>query len=69
VWEHLLSRVAERKVSLGDLQRLQEWVKTEPHAPDGEWYKDFGSFYICGSGQYPKTVLAKNMAPFGEPIE
>src|ERR1019366_1994394 len=52
--EHLLSRVAERKVSLADLQRLQEWVKTAPNAPDGEWYKDFGSFFICVSGEYPK---------------
>ena len=69
VWEHLLARVAEREVSLDDLQRLQEWVATGPEAPDGDWYKDFGSFLICGRGEYPKTVLTKDMAAFGEPIE
>lgn len=41
------------------------WVKTGPHAPDGEWYKDFGSFFLCGSGELPKTVLLKGMIPFG----
>jgi hypothetical protein len=61
--------VAERKIPLADLQRLQEWVRKAPNGPDGDWYKDFGSFLICGRGECPKTVLAKGMAPFGEPIE
>ena len=69
VWEHLLARVAERQVSLKDLQRLQDWVTTEPVAPNGDWYKDFGSFFLCGSGELPKTVLAPGMAPFGNRIE
>jgi hypothetical protein len=61
--------VQEREISLADLQRLQEWVKSEPYAPDGEWYKDFGSFKLCGSGEYPRTVLARDMKAFGERIE
>jgi hypothetical protein len=69
VWEHLLARVAERQVSLADLRRLQDWVKTEPAAPDGDWYKDFGSFTLCGSGEFPKTVLIRGMAPFGTAID
>jgi len=69
VWEHLLARVAEREISLGDLGRLQDWVRTGPHAPHGDWYKDFGSFVLCGSGEIPKTVPAKGMRPFGEPVE
>jgi hypothetical protein len=69
VWEHILARVAERQFSLLDLGRLQEWVKAGPIAPDGDWYKDFGSFMICGSGKFPKTVLAKGMQPFGARIE
>ena len=69
VWEHLLARVAERKISLQDLERLQEWVRTAPAAPDGDRYKDFGPFILCGSGKFPKTVLAKGMKPFGVPIE
>jgi hypothetical protein len=48
---------------------LQEWVKSEPQAPDGDWYKDFGSFKLCGSGEYPRTVLTKDMKAFGEELE
>ena len=57
VWEHILARVEERQISLQDLRRLQDWVSAGPWAPDGDWYKDFGSFMICGSGEFPKTVL------------
>jgi hypothetical protein len=69
IWQHLLDRVQEREITLADLSRLQEWVKSEPQAPEGDWYKDFGSFKLCGSGQYPRTVLSKGMAAFGEEIE
>ena len=69
VWEHLLARVAERKIALGDLIRLQEWVQTAPEAPDGDWYKDFGSFCLCGSGEFPKTVLSKGMVPYGQDLD
>ena len=69
VWQHILARVAEHRISEQDLRRLQDWVNTGPWAPDGDWYKDFGSFTICGSGEFPKTVLAQGMAPFGSAIE
>ena len=64
VWEHILARVEKRQISLQDLRRLQEWVNAVPRAPEGEWYKDFGSFIICGSGEFPKTALIPE-APFG----
>jgi hypothetical protein len=69
VWQHLLERVSERQISLDDLELLQSWVRSEPEAPEGDWYKDFGSFVLCGSGALPKTVLASGMKPHGEPIE
>ncbi|MBL8241754.1 MAG: hypothetical protein JNM66_30300 [Bryobacterales bacterium] len=47
---------------------LQEWVKTGLVAPPGDWYKDFGSFILCGTDQFPKTVLEKGMKPFGSPV-
>jgi hypothetical protein len=28
-------------------------VDTRPQVPEGDWYKDFGSFKIWGSGSYP----------------
>jgi hypothetical protein len=65
----LLARVQERKIPLVDLERLQEWVRSEPYAPDGAWFKDFGSFKVCGSGEYARTVLTKGMAAFGKEIE
>lgn len=68
LWEHLLDRVAERAITLDDLQRLRIWVTTEPHAPASDWYKDFGSFILGGTGEYPKTVLKKGMKPFGVPL-
>ena len=43
--------------------------KPNHRPPDGDWYKDFGSFLLCGSGEYPKTVLAKGMKPFGKEIQ
>jgi hypothetical protein len=69
VWEHILARVEERQISLQDLRRLQDWVNAGPWAPAGDWYKDFGSFMICGDGEFPKTVLTGGMAPFGTRIE
>jgi len=44
-------------------------VKSGPWAPEGDWYKDFGSFKLCGSGEYPRTVLSKSMRAFGQKIE
>jgi len=65
----LLQRVDDRRTSLDDLSALQSWVRTAPSAPDGDWYKDFGSFMLCGTGKLPKTVLEKDMKPFGDPVE
>ena len=69
LWQHLLERVQQREITLADLRRLQEWVKSGPRAPDGDWYKDFGTFKLCGSGEYPRTVLTGSMRPFGQQIE
>ena len=35
----------------------------------GDWYKDFGSFKLCGSDEFPRTVLTKGMLAFGQEIE
>ena len=51
-----------------DLQQFQEWVRSGLIAPEGDWYKDFGSFILCGTGKFPKTVLEKGMKPFGDQI-
>ena len=46
--DHLFERLRERKISAADLYALRLWRESEPEAPDGDWYKDFGSFKICG---------------------
>ena len=69
VWQHILDRVDERKIPLSDLQLLEVWVKSQPEAPDGDWFKDFGSFKLCGTGELPKTVLLSNMKPYGKRID
>ena len=64
--DHLFERLRERKITAEDLFQLKQWRETEPDAPDGPWYKDFGSFKICGEGRYPKTFLLRGQAAKGE---
>ncbi len=35
-----------RSVSIEDLNRLRLWIETRPEVPDGDWFKDFGSFKL-----------------------
>ena len=48
---HLLLRLKERHITEDDLYQLKLWRETEPEAPEGPWYKDFGSFKVCGEGR------------------
>lgn len=66
---HILQRIDERAIKFNDLVRLQQWVASEPTAPEGNWYKDFGSFKLCGTGGFPKTVITKGTTPFGDEIQ
>jgi hypothetical protein len=58
--DHLFERLRDRKITAEDLYQLKLWRESEPDAPDGEWYKDFGSFKICGEGRFPKTFLLRD---------
>ncbi len=64
--DHLFERVRERKIAAEDLYKLKKWRETEPDAPDGPWFKDFGSFKLCGKGRYPKTFLLRGQAAKGQ---
>jgi len=48
---------------------LEEWRRRSPDVPDGPWYKDFGSFKLCGEGQYPKTFLLRGQLAHGKEVE
>jgi hypothetical protein len=44
------------------------WIEAKPQVPEGEWYKDFGSFKLCGEGRYPKTFLLAGLAAAGQKL-
>jgi len=64
--EHLFERLRERSISVD--YRLKQWRESEPEAPEGKWYKDFGSFKICGEGRYPKTFLLRGQPARGKKL-
>lgn len=66
--DHLFDRAAERQITAEDLYRLKLWRESEPDAPEGLWFKDFGSFKICGEGRYPKTFLLRGQPAKGKEI-
>jgi len=47
-------------VYYSDLNQLRRWIDSKPEVPVGDWYKDFGTFRICGKGSYPKTQKESN---------
>ena len=66
--DHLFDRLAERKITAEDLYQLKVWRDTNPDAPEGPWFKDFGSFKICGEGRFPKTFLLRGQAAKGKAL-
>jgi len=66
--EHLFERARERKISIEDLYQLKLWRESSPEAPEGLWFKDFGSFKVCGEGRYPKTFLLRGQPAKGKEI-
>jgi len=66
VREHLIERMRDRSISIADLNRLRLWIDSRPEVPDGDWFKDFGSFKLCGQASLPKTFLLRGQAAKGE---
>ena len=64
--DHLFDRLRDRKITVDDLYQLKLWRESNPEAPEGPWYKDFGSFKVCGEGKYPKTFLLRGQAARGQ---
>jgi hypothetical protein len=65
---HLFQRLADRKITAEDLYELKLGRESDPDAPEGLWYKDFGSFKICDEGRFPKTFLLRGQAAKGLPL-
>ena len=68
VRKHLVDRMHDRSISIVDLNLLRLWIESRPEVPLGEWYKDFGSFKICGHGSLPKTFLLRGQPAKGEAV-
>jgi len=43
-------------------------MESRPDVPEGQWYKDFGSFKLCGEGKLPKTFLLASQAAKGQKL-
>jgi hypothetical protein len=58
----------DRSIGMAELAVLQQWVESRPIVPEGEWFKDFGSFKLGGAGAFPKTFLLKGQVARGEKL-
>src|SRR5581483_10303985 len=54
IQQHLIERMRDRKITVGDLNRLRSWIDSNPEVPEGEWYKDFGSFKLAVTARFQK---------------
>ena len=66
--QHLIDRMRDRDITISDLNQLRLWIESQPDVPEGDWHKDFGSFKICGQGEWPKTFLSKGQAAKGKAL-
>jgi hypothetical protein len=66
--DHLFDLLRDRKITVEDLYQLKLWRESEHEAPDGMWFKDFGSFKMCGEGRYPKTFLLRGQRAKGQEL-
>ena len=68
VRQHLVDRMRDREITIADLNQLRLWVETSPEVPEGDWFKDFGSFKICGQGPLVKTFLVRGQVARGQSL-
>ena len=65
LFQHLLDRIEQRKISADQLVLLARWLDLEPEVPQGEWYKRFSGMTVCGEGELIKTFLLPGQLPRG----
>lgn len=67
--QHLLDRIHERQIDSAQLERLAEWLDSEPEVPDGPWFKRLSGMTVCGDGELIKTFLLPGQPAKGKRIE
>ena len=60
--------MCDRRITIADLNQLRLWSESKPTVPEGPWYKDFGTFKLCGEGKYPKTFLLAGQPAKGQEL-
>ena len=68
VRQHLMDRMRDRAITIADLNQLRLWIDTNPEVPEEDWYKDFGSFKLCGRGELAKTFLLRGHIARGDKL-
>ena len=68
LFQHLLDRIAQRRIDAGQIELLAAWLDGEPEVPEGDWYKQFPGMIVCGEGELVKTFLVPGQAPKGRRI-
>ena len=67
VRQHLDQRLRDRSITIDDLYKLKFWLEQPPgpDVPEGEWYKDFGTFKLAGRGSLVLTFLTPGQIGHG----
>ncbi len=68
LFQHLLERIRDRKISAKQLELLADWLDGYPEVPEGEWYKRFSGMIVCGEGELIKPFLLPNQHPKGKRV-
>jgi hypothetical protein len=58
VRQHLIDRMRDRAISIADLNQLRVWTDSQSEVPEGDLYKDFGSFKIMRPRVVPQDFPA-----------
>jgi hypothetical protein len=58
----------DRSLGIPALYQLRLRIESNPQVPEGDWYKDFGSFKIRGRGPQPKTFLLREQIAKESPL-
>jgi hypothetical protein len=69
LFQHLLTRIQERKIPASQLDLHARRLDTEPEVPEGAWYKSFSGMTVCGDGELIKTFLLPGQSPQGRRIK
>lgn len=69
VLNHLLDRIAARRIDAAALQSLAAWLDRNPEVPEGAWFHRLEHLTVCGRGDLVLTLLEPTQVAKGEEVE